>query len=683
MQITKMVLQNFRCFGPKQSVIALDDLTAFIGANGCGKTAVLQALNRLFGIIAADRRLEPDDFHLKPGTTREELKHDDELSLAIEVYLAFPELAAKGASKAGVAECFTQMMVTAPGADPFCRIRLEGTWSKGNLPEGQITERLVWVRSADDDPKDEHTSPVRGHDRSLIHVHYVPASRDPGKQIKYASGTVIRRLFQALKWSEDIDGELSKASESIQETFAAESGVEAIEGALNQSWDALHAGDVYSNVSLRPVGRRLDEILRQMQAVFTPAPAGEGQELDRLSDGLKSLFYLAMVSAGFQIESAFVNGDKAIVKLFDEEELDPPLLTLFAVEEPENHIAPHFLGRILAVFRGLVTTKRAQVLVTSHSPSVLQRIEPVEVRHMRLDPGSGTTLPSMIRLPDEESEEYTFVREAVRAYPELYFSRLVVLGEGDSEEIVLPKIAAALGVEVDLSFVSVVPLGGRHVNHFWRLLSGLSIPHITLLDLDRERLGGGWGRIHYALSQLIAAGAERRKVLQFEKDGKSYTLDEKNFAEMPERAPSDARMERWLQRLAEYNVFFSSPLDLDFMVLRAYPDAYKVAVDGGRGPQIPDGRNATKSAAAREAVIRAVLKDEGGDGATYDPDEVDDFYWYRYLFLGRGKPATHLQAMATLTRKELADDCPEPLEAVCDRMKALLATAAEDEADAS
>jgi len=54
--------------------------------------------------------------------------------------------------------------------------------------------------------------------------------------------------------------------------------------------------------------------------------------------------------------------------------------------------------------------------------------------------------------------------------------------------------------------VSFVPLGGRHVNHFWRLLNGLGIPYITLLDLDFGRPGGGWGRIKYALEQLLELG---------------------------------------------------------------------------------------------------------------------------------------------------------------------------------
>ena len=36
----------------------------------------------------------------------------------------------------------------------------------------------------------------------------------------------------------------------------------------------------------------------------------------------------------------------------------------------------------------------------------------------------------------------------------------------------------------------------------------MNIPYITLLDLDKEREGGGWGRIKYVLEQLIQNGYE-------------------------------------------------------------------------------------------------------------------------------------------------------------------------------
>nr|WP_324610270.1 ATP-dependent endonuclease [Streptomyces sp. KE1] len=92
----------------------------------------------------------------------------------------------------------------------------------------------------------------------------------------------------------------------------------------------------------------------------------------------------------------------------------------------------------------------------------------------------------------------------MQAYSELNFSRFVVLGEGDSEQFVLPRVLAAAGIPEDDASVSVVPLGGRHVNHFWRLLNELQIPHATLLDLDAGRYHGGWGWGRNALNQINA-----------------------------------------------------------------------------------------------------------------------------------------------------------------------------------
>ena len=62
-------------------------------------------------------------------------------------------------------------------------------------------------------------------------------------------------------------------------------------------------------------------------------------------------------------------------------------------------------------------------------------------------------------MPETVDHASKFVREAVIAYPELYFGKYIILAEGPSEEIVLPKIASALGLDIDRSFVCVVPLG--------------------------------------------------------------------------------------------------------------------------------------------------------------------------------------------------------------------------------
>lgn len=383
MYIENITVRNFRCFGPEATTVWLRDLTAFVGANGCGKTALLQALARMFGILQSERSLVPNDFHIPDGKTPEDFEPGDVLTLTIDVVLRFQELNGAG-KKPAVAECFKQMMFTDGDGDPYCRMRLEGTWTRTNTPDGDVEQRLFWVQSNEEDPDDEHKHPMAAYERALIHVNYIPASREPAKQIRFVSGSMINRLFSAVDWSEETTKAIEDASESAQEAFAEEAGVKAIHEAIGGYWELLYPGKTYAAVELRPIATKLEELLKQMQAVFEPAPGGGEAELDRLSDGLKSLFYISLIIAGFQIETAVVDGEKS-AKHFDAEIVNAPALTVFAIEEPENHIAPHYLGRIIAAIRKAVSTGRAQALLTSHSPSVMERVRPKEVRHIRLN----------------------------------------------------------------------------------------------------------------------------------------------------------------------------------------------------------------------------------------------------------------------------------------------------------
>lgn len=91
--------------------------------------------------------------------------------------------------------------------------------------------------------------------------------------------------------------------------------------------------------------------------------------------------------------------------------------------------------------------------------------------------------------------------------------------------------------------------------------------------MDRERDGGGWGRIQYVLKQLIANGYDRN---------------------------------------------------------------------------VKD--------------IKNTLKEEGGDGHTYSPEQQKLMVWYTYFFLNRGKPSTHIAALSQLSDEELKENVPPVLQ---------------------
>jgi len=256
-----------------------------------------------------------------------------------------------------------------------------------------------------------------------------------------------------------------------------------------------------------------------------------------------------------------------------------------------------------------------------------------------------------IELPKGSDEEAKFVRGAILAYPELYFARLVVLVEGDSERIVLPRLAEALDLLIDPAFVAIVPLGGRHVHYFWRLLKGLGIPHATLLDLDLGRAGGGWGRIKTAIEQLIEYGASKAKLLATT-DG---VLSDAEFAKMHGWSHTDdhKNLKSWVDSLQPYGVYFSAPLDLDLAMLKRFPDAYKATIPSGGGPKM-----------SVEQADKAVLGTSGEGAAIYTgpfKNYPELLPAYRYHFLTRSKPATHLLALTHIEEEALRDDMPKVL----------------------
>ena len=127
-----------------------------------------------------------------------------------------------------------------------------------------------------------------------------------------------------------------------------------------------------------------------------------------------SLFSLSFSLGLFRVEELLRK--EAVPSGFNPEVSEEiPILTLFAVEEPENHLSPHYLGRVVNEFSGVANSGRAQVLVSSHSPAILGRVAPDNVRYFLGNESVSSTRVRDIPLPaDRDDESFKYVREAVR-----------------------------------------------------------------------------------------------------------------------------------------------------------------------------------------------------------------------------------------------------------------------------
>jgi putative ATP-dependent endonuclease of the OLD family len=438
---------------------------------------------------------------------------------------------------------------------------------------------------------------------------------------------------------------LSKHTADVADRFAAEPVVAAVEDALTVRWRELHDAGTHADPRLRLLDGDLDQLVGKSELVFDPDHGGRPRSARLLSDGQRSLLHLALTAAALDVEAAVCNGQHEEDFTLDAARL--PNLTLIAVEEPENSLAPFYLSRIVHQLHGLCESAATQAVISSHSASALARVSPERVRYFRVDPDTATASVREITLPERDTEVGKYVREAVRAHPELYFAKFVVLGEGDTEELIIPRIAQARGVMLDPSFVAMVPLGGRHTNHMWKLLNDLNIPHATLLDLDYGRAGAGPARLRDACTRLIDNGVYPLVGL----DGYDNVADIHDDLRLADLRPI-------LQHLRTFGVFFATPLDLDYAMLYQFETAYTDLELGERGPN--------RSSDPTDTVIG-----EGGTRPGYWGKEAqrERLRWYRYLFLSRSKPTTHLRALSRIGDAELAERAPSVVMALVEHIR--------------
>lgn len=677
MHIESLRLRNFRCFGDEAQTISFDPaLTAVVGANGAGKTAIIAALQKLFATRAEDRRLTREDVHFgpdeTPGTVGEttasseyelddrsgeavlpddQIRSVDKREVEIEVILAFPELSDEiDEDKAdSVPEIFRAMSSSGPGQPLKARIRLEASWIYG-IDEDDISSQMFWITSLDDVPfgeRDIAKLPFSANDRRRFQIRYLPATRDSNAILKLA----LREMLTWLERHGDWEGgraSMAKQWETLQNMFDAMPAIKKISEELSINWGRLFEGRHLRSPRLTVLARELQRALRELSLTLGPGPGGRHRSVQELSEGQASLFYIAIVVTLFKLDDEL---SRTQPEGFLAVEVARPWLTVIALEEPENHLAPFYLSRMVNLMREQAQSESVMAILTTHSASALRRVDPNQVRYVRQDPITLTSRVKEIPLPGSDSDARKFIQEAVASHPELYFARLVILGEGRSEEIVLPRLARSLDPEMDLdpAFVAFVPLGGRHVNHFWRLLDGLKIPYVTLLDYDLGRSGAGPRRLKYAADQLEKIGVNVPPLPRPRKAGEwdSLTGIDVGF---------------WMSWLRFNNVFYSSQLDLDMMMVKSYPDSYgKVA-----SIDTPDDADSYK---------KSVF---GKDGSGLDAYQAADRFsalelaQYDALFKSNSKPVSHVEALSNISSDKMKAGCPEPLVAMFGRCQDLL-----------
>jgi putative ATP-dependent endonuclease of the OLD family len=483
----------------------------------------------------------------------------------------------------------------------------------------------------------------------------------------------LYRVLKKIKWDDTFKKGFDEKIEEINDAFKGLPEFNTVKSSISGFWQQFHKDERYKDTLFGFGGSDFDSILKKLEVSFSPTGTHKTFTIDELGEGYRSMFYLTLVCALLDIEEKLAAEE-------DEENIgiNRPLLTILAIEEPENHIAPQLLGRVIKILKTIGQRDNSQVFLSSHTPAIVKRLDPESILHFRITEDYQTEV-NKILLPEKADEAYKYVKEAVHNYPEIYFAKLVVIGEGDSEEVIFNRLMSVMETNFDDNIITFAPLGHRFVNHIWKLLQELNIPYVTLLDLDIERDGGGWGRVKYALTQLVKTDVCKNTLLELKGGGR---LSDAKLDKMHDwDVKKTESLNSWVNVLKRYDVFYSNPLDLDFLMLTYYPEFYKEAIPKNGGPKIPDKvKKAEDFNEKVESAIHATLKSEKAIAGTYSQDQKELMIWYNYHFLNRGKPGTHIQVLSAMTNEEIKKTLPPVFSEIFNRISSLLKLHVEDEA---
>ena len=488
MYLSALSIRNFRQFGdltPGFFIHFNEGVTALVGENDAGKTAVIDAIRHVLQTRDSDfLRLEIEDFHV---TSNGEPATDITLVCTLSG-LSSLELGA-----------FAEYVTFSRGEGV-----LHVHWSARRLVMPTASRRWVDIQVRCGERGEGPSLDVGV--RQLLATAYLKPLRDAEREMSPGRNS---RLSQVLSSFPGIE-----TGESYVDTAPPESTTEASDLSIAGMGDYMRElvrGHEAIKVAQATINDRyLEPLSLAGQPLHSHLGFGDsGSETTKLKLILERLELGLLDKSAGLAKGSYGLGSNNLLFMACELLLlgkEPDGLPLLLIEEPEAHLHPQ---RQLRLMEFLVSasqpvaqaqrqeqeqepepaqTRPVQVILTTHSPNLSSKIA---LENLVLIQGQRAFSMAQERTK-LSTDDYRFLSRFLDATKaSLFFAKGLLIVEGDAEAILMPALARLLERDLTKHGVSIVNVGGVGLRRYAHIMQRadisegeIQIPTACITDMD-------------------------------------------------------------------------------------------------------------------------------------------------------------------------------------------------------
>lgn len=500
MFIKSLIIKNFRCFGKDAEPINLNDgLTAFIGRNGSGKTAILEALNFLIGQEYLPIRISEKDFHSEANDIKDEILIEGETKSPF--FVTLDVRSSTNQLETLIIPC-NRIRLTIKRReksgkvldDPFIInkyvLPVTGDVDE-NIYEGRETARRAIRISKIEEDYTVFYKLKSGDERSAKIISYqltynpnrltkCPKSyyltKDREDDVSGSYSSLITKILTDLHWK--YKQERSKANgNTIEDEY------NTLAGSLRSIVD--EKGELIRQINEKIKAISSDDKDFQIDFIDIEQPYKSAFVAKR--EGAK-LLLPEHLGSGFNILIAYA----LFAYVADQEKI--PIVLI--IDEPELHLHSDWQKKMYEAFsaqeglqivystqsENLISLKKWRQIRSITNFQVFPKQEILQEQVGATDGESGTRAEYL----DEYAERNLHVSTILRENLELFFVRKVILVEGPSEKYGFPKLLELAGCTIENESVAIIPAWGKtKIKNYQMICKVFGIDYFTVFDNDK------------------------------------------------------------------------------------------------------------------------------------------------------------------------------------------------------